>query len=88
MSPLPVRHYDLVTLRPVDELTTLHEFDITIQVVPGYAADADTGRISEDAPLGRAVLRRCVGEKVDIQVQDRRLTMLILAVEKNTDGVH
>lgn len=82
MNTLSIHHYDHVTLRPLNELATLHEFDITIQVVPGYEADADRGRISEDAPLGRAVLRRTVGDKIDIQVQGRNLAMLILAVEK------
>ncbi|MDI1312932.1 GreA/GreB family elongation factor [Prosthecobacter sp.] len=86
MNTLPVRHYDRVTLRPLNELASLHEFDITIQVVPGYEADADSGRISEDAPLGRAVLRRSAGEKINLQVHDRKLAMLILAVEKPTDS--
>ncbi len=82
MNSLSIHHYDHVTLRPLNELATLHEFDITIQVVPGYEADADHDRISEDAPLGRAVLGRSPGEKITIQVQGRNLSMLILAVGK------
>ena len=84
MNSLSIHLYDLVTLRPLNELATLHAFDITIQVVPGYAADADNDRISEDAPLGRAVLHRSAGEKITIQVQGRSLSMLILAVEKQS----
>jgi len=86
MNSFLIHHYDHVTLRPLNELATLHEFDITIQVVPGYEADADIGRISEDAPLGKAVLRRAAGEKIDIQVQGRSLKMLILDVQKSAGG--
>lgn len=84
MNSLSIHHYDHVTLRPLNELATLHESDITIQVVPGYEADADNGRISEDAPLGRAVLRGSLGENIAIQVQGRSLSMLVLAVEKHS----
>lgn len=82
MNSLSIHRYDHVTLRPLNELATLHEFDITIQVVPSYEADADNGRISEDAPLGQAVLRRRPGDQITIRVQDRALSMLILTVEK------
>ncbi|MDB6007068.1 MAG: Transcription elongation factor, GreA/GreB, C-term [Prosthecobacter sp.] len=82
MNSLSIHLYDHVTLRPLNELATLHEFDITIQVVPAYEADADNDLISEDAPLGRAVLGSKPGEKVTIQVQGRSLSMLILAVGK------
>jgi transcription elongation GreA/GreB family factor len=82
MNTLSIHHYDHVTLRPLNELAALHKCDITIQVVPGYEADADSGRISEDSPLGKAVLRHTAGEKNDIQAHGRSLTMLILAVEQ------
>lgn len=82
MKSNSIHLHDLVTLRPLNELATLHEFDITIQVVPGYAADADKDLISEDAPLGRAVLNRKPGDKINIQVQGRSLAMLILDVKK------
>ncbi len=82
MNSLSIHLYDQVTLRPLNELATLHEFDITIQVVPAYEANADFDLISEEAPLGRAVLGRGPGEKITIQVQGRSLSMLILAVGK------
>lgn len=82
MNSLSISYHDRVTLRPLNELALLHEPDMTIQVVPGYEADADQGRISEDAPLGRALLRRRSGDTVTLQVQGRTLSMRILAVEK------
>jgi transcription elongation GreA/GreB family factor len=82
MNSLSIQLYDHVTLRPLNELATLHEFDITIQVVPAYEADADKDLISEDAPLGRAVLGCSLGEKITLHVQGRSLSMLILAVGK------
>lgn len=82
MNSLSIHLYDHVTLRPLNELATLHEFDITIQVVPAYEADADHDLISEDAPLGRAVLGRRPGEKISIEVDGRTLSMLVLAVGK------
>lgn len=85
MNPSHISYYDQVTLRPLNELSALHDPDLTIQVVPSYEADADRGRVSADAPLGRALLRRHCGETITIQVQGRSLSMRILAVEKARD---
>lgn len=79
--------YDQVTLRPLNLLGALHEPDMTIQVVPGYEANAEIGRISAEAPLGRAVLRRSCGDTITIQVQDHSVSMRILAVQKTQDGL-
>ncbi|MGV3659571.1 MAG: GreA/GreB family elongation factor [Prosthecobacter sp.] len=82
MSFSSITYYDRVTLRPLNELGTLHEPDFTLQVVPGYEADADNDLISEDAPLGRAVLSHRSGDLLRVQVQGRSLSMRILSVEK------
>ncbi|HEY1051402.1 MAG TPA: GreA/GreB family elongation factor [Prosthecobacter sp.] len=82
MSSFSITHYDRVTLRPLNELGTLHDPDFTLQVVPGYEADADHGLISEDAPLGRAILNHRRGDILRLQVQGRSLSMRILSVEK------
>jgi transcription elongation GreA/GreB family factor len=82
MNPTPISFYDHVTLRPLNELSALHDPDLTIQVVPHHEADADHGRVSVDAPLGRAVLRRIPGETVTIRVRDHSVSMRILAVAK------
>lgn len=83
MNPTHITYYDRVTLRPLNELQALHEPDLTIQIVPGHEADAVAGRISEDAPVGRAVLHRRSGETITIQAQGRSIPMRILAVEKH-----
>jgi hypothetical protein len=82
MNLSPISYYDQVTLRPLNLLGALHEPDMTIQVVPGYEADAEHGRISAEAPLGRAVLRKRCGDAVTIRVQDQSVSMKILAVRK------
>lgn len=82
MSSFSITYYDRVTLRPLNELGTLHDPDFTLQVVPGYEADADRGLISEDAPLGRAILNHRSGEILRLQVHGRSLSMRILSVEK------
>jgi hypothetical protein len=86
MSSFLITYYDRVTLRPLNELSALHDPDFTIQVVPGYLADADNGRISEDAPLGRAVLRHRHGDTLTLNVQGRSVSMRILAVEKHAEN--
>lgn len=82
MNSFFITHYDRVTLRPLNELGALHEPDMTLQVVPAYEADADNGFISEEAPLGRALLRHRHGQTLSLQVQGRTLSMRILSVEK------
>lgn len=82
MSSFAITYYDRVTLRPLNELGTLHDPDFTVEVVPGYEADTDQGRISEDAPLGRALLQHRRGETINLHVQGRGLSMRIVAVEK------
>jgi hypothetical protein len=82
MSSTAITYYDLVTLRPLNLLGALHDPDMTIQVVPRHEADAVQGRISVDAPLGRAILRKRCGDAVTIQIQDQSISMLILAVER------
>lgn len=82
MTSFTITYYDRVTLRPLNELAALHEPDLTLQVVPAHEVDADHGRISVEAPLGQALLHHRGGETVTIQVQGRRVSMRILAVEK------
>lgn len=82
MNSFSITYYDRVTLRPLNELGAVHDPDFTLQVVPGYEADADSGRISEDAPLGRAILNHRRGDILRLQVHGRSLSMRILSVEK------
>ncbi len=82
MKSHPISCYDRVTLRPLNILGSLHDPDFSIQIVPTHEADATHGRVSMEAPLGRAVLRRFCGDQVTIRVQDHQASMRILAVEK------
>lgn len=82
MNSMMINYYDYVTLRPLNVLGALHDPDMTIQVVPSYEADAEHGRISAEAPLGRAILRKRCGDAVTIRVQDQSISMKILAVQK------
>ena len=82
MNPSSITYYDEVTLRPLNVLGALHEPDLVILVVPGHEADAEAGRISSEAPLGRALLRRHSGDTVTIQVGGHSVSMRVLAVKK------
>lgn len=82
MNSFSITYYDRVTLRPLNELGAVHDPDFTLQVVPGYEANADNGLISEDAPLGRAILSHRSGDLLRLQVHGRSLSMRILSVEK------
>lgn len=82
MNPSRITYYDEVTLRPLNVLGALHEPDLVIQVVPGHEADAEAGRISSAAPLGRALLHRQRGDTVTIQVGGHSVSMRVLAVNK------
>ena len=44
------------------------EMEQTIQVVTTIRTDPDQGLISKESPLGKAVLGRCVGDRVEVQV--------------------
>ncbi|MBV6500206.1 MAG: hypothetical protein CJBNEKGG_02676 [Prosthecobacter sp.] len=82
MTPSSITYHDEVILRPLNVLGALHEPDLVIQVVPGHEADAEAGRISSEAPLGRALLRRHCGDTITIQVGGHSVSMRVLAVKK------
>lgn len=82
MNTSPIACYDKVTLRPLHESSALHDSDLIIQIVPSHEADADHGRVSADAPLGRATLHRRCGDIITIHVQRHSTSMRILAVQK------
>lgn len=81
MKPTPISCYDHVTLRPLNILGAIHDPDFIVQIVPAHEANAAHGRISREAPLGRAVLHRRCGDEITVRVQDHAATLRILAVE-------
>ncbi len=50
-------------------------------VVGSAEADPANGRISNESPLGRALLGRRAGERVQVQTPDGEVTFVILSVE-------
>ncbi len=50
-------------------------------VVGSAEADPANGRISNESPLGRALLGRRAGERIQVQTPDGEVTFVILSVE-------
>lgn len=65
-----------VTIRDLDE-----NFEETYQIVGSQEADPMNGRISDESPIGRALLDRHVGEKVEVEAPVGKLHYEILAIE-------
>lgn len=78
-----IHFYDHVTLLPLNEHGHVQDSAFTIQIVRSHEADADAGRISEHAPLARALIHRQVGEDITYTVQNRTLKMRISSVDKH-----
>ena len=58
----------------------------TIQVVTSVRCDPLEGRISRDAPLGRAVLGKKQGDRVQVTTEDGgSYTVVIRSIEKGED---
>lgn len=79
MTASSITYYDIVSLRALVPPASPQEPDLTVQIVPWHESDAENGRISSEAPLGRALLRRSCGETIVIQVGERRISMRILS---------
>lgn len=56
--------------------------DITYQIVGSTEADPVEGRISDESPVGSALLGRKVGETVVVEVPDGELSFQILEISK------
>jgi transcription elongation GreA/GreB family factor len=78
-----IQYYDQLVLREISEPAQVADDELRIQVVPDHEADAGAGRISEHAPVGRAVLHRREGEIVTIATGRTRYRMQIVSVERH-----
>lgn len=78
-----IQYYDRLILREIAEAAQVADDELRIQVVPDHEADAVAGRISEHAPVGRAVLHRREGEIVTIATGRTRYRMQIVSVERH-----
>lgn len=72
-----------------DKVTVYNEMakrEMTIQLVTTLRQDALKGLISKESPVGKALLGRRVGDRVQVEVdQHTRYGMEIRAIEKGTD---
>lgn len=83
-----IHFYDRVRLRSIaDPDPAPDDSDLLIQIVPAHEADVVAGRISADAPVGRAVLHRRAGDTITVLAQGRKIPMRILTVEKHAAAV-
>jgi transcription elongation GreA/GreB family factor len=78
-----INYYDRILLRSVNQVEDPDDAELNIQIVPPYEADAIAGRISVDAPVGKAVLHRRIGDTVNIRAQGQTIPMRIVTVEKH-----
>lgn len=78
-----INYYDRVRLRTLNEIEDPDDSDLTIQIVPAYEADATAGRISVDAPVGKAVFHRRIGDIVTVRAQGKAIPMRIVTVDKH-----
>ena len=66
-----------VTLRDLDL-----EEDMTLQIVGSTEADPENNKISEDAPIGIAALKKKVGDIIEVEAPIGTIKMEILAIGK------
>ena len=72
-----------------DKVTVFNEMvkkEMTIQLVTTLRQDALKGLISKESPVGKALLGRRVGDRVEVDIGGgRRYFMVIRAIEKGFD---
>lgn len=57
--------------------------EMEFRIVGTKEADIDSGRMSDESPIGRAIMNREVGEEVTIEVPDGEIKMKILEIRKD-----
>lgn len=67
----------VVTLRDLEL-----EEDMTLQIVGSTEADPENNKISEDAPIGIAALKKKVGDIIEVEAPVGTIKMEILAIGK------
>lgn len=72
-----------------DKVTAFHEKlgrEMTLRIVTTLRSDAGKGLISKESPVGKALLGRRVGDRVQVKVSDGvQYGMVIRAIEKGED---
>lgn len=57
--------------------------ELEFKIVGTKEADIDSGRMSDESPVGRAIMNREVGEEIAIPVPDGEVKMKILEIRKD-----
>lgn len=78
-----INYYDQVSLRFTNSNVQDEDADFTIQIVPAYEADSSLGRVSVEAPIGKAVIHRRQGDLVTYKAAGTARSLLIVAVHKH-----
>ena len=72
-----------------DKVTIFNEMvqqEMTLQIVTTLRQDALKGLISKESPVGKALMGHCVGDRVQIEVNDQlKYFVEIRAIEKGED---
>lgn len=57
--------------------------EMEFKIVGTKEADIDSGKMSDESPVGRAIMNREVGEEVTVEVPDGEMKMKILEIRKD-----
>lgn len=57
--------------------------ELEFKIVGTKEADIDSGRMSDESPVGRAIMNREVGDEITIEVPDGEMRMKILEIRKD-----
>lgn len=57
--------------------------EMEFKMVGTKEADIDSGKISDESPIGKAIMDRVVGEEVDIETPSGQIKMKILEIRKD-----
>lgn len=54
----------------------------TFRIVGSTESDPDNGKISDESPIGRAALRKCVGDILEVEAPDGVIKFEVLEISK------
>lgn len=57
--------------------------EMEFKMVGTKEADIDSGKISDESPIGKAIMDRAVGEEIDIETPSGMIKMRILEIRKD-----
>lgn len=54
----------------------------TLQIVGSTESDPDNGKISDESPIGKAAIKKCVGDIIEVEVPNGIIKFEILEISK------